>query len=186
MYRLLGFGAVFILILTSLGCASAPPPRSATEACTQSLVGTWKLVDLWELDEEGKRIYRFGEHPRGYVIYDSTGHVFVGFMRNPPVPPDGFIEAPPSNDLKSQAWDAYGGYFGTYTVDWAANVVTHHVEGALNPRYVGSDERRPFTLTGDTFIIGDQKTWARIFVRVRSPFAAEAPSRAAKGEGGVV
>jgi hypothetical protein len=170
MHRSLGISAMLALVVASQGCASAPPSRSTAErTVAQSLVGTWKLVELWDMDEDGKLTYRFGEHPRGYIVYDSTGHVFVGFMHDPPVPPDGFGERlPPSNDLKSQAWDAYGGYFGTYTVDWVTKVVTHHVEGALNPKYVGSDERRPFTLTGDTFILGDQKTWKRVLVRVAS------------------
>jgi hypothetical protein len=164
----LGVITMSALVLASLGCAANPPSRSAAErTAARSLVGTWRLVEFWDLDEDGKRAYKFGEHPRGYIVYDSTGHVFVGFMRDPPVPPDGFGgRLPPSDDLKSRAWDAYGGYFGTYTVDWGAKVVIHHVEGALNPRYVGSDERRPFTLTGDTFILGDQKTWKRVLVRV--------------------
>jgi hypothetical protein len=171
MRRGLGMGAMLALLLASPGCVSVPSSHSRTERIVEpSLVGTWKLAELWELDAEGKRVYRFGEHPRGYIVYDSTGHVFVGFMRDPPVSPDGFRESlPPSNELKSQAWDAYGGYFGTYTVDWAAKVVTHHVEGALNPKYVGSDERRPFTLEGNRFIIGDQKTWKRVLVRVSGP-----------------
>jgi hypothetical protein len=171
MRRSLGIGAMLALLFVSYGCSSAPPAQGTTGRIVEpSLVGTWKLVELWDLDAEGRRVYRFGEHPRGYILYDSTGHVFVGFMHDPPVSPDGFRAGlPPSDELKSQAWDAYGGYFGTYTVDWAAKVVTHHVEGALNPKYVGSDERRPFTLEGNRLILGDRKTWERVLVRVSSP-----------------
>jgi hypothetical protein len=170
MLRSLGISTMLTLTVAAFGCASAPPSHSdAKRAVAPSLVGTWKLVELWDLDEERKRTYKYGDPPRGYIVYDSTGHVFVGFMRDPPVPPDGFgQEQPPSKDLKSQAWDAYAGYFGTYTVDWATHVVTHHVEGASNPSYVGQDERRPFELKGDTFIIGDQKTWKRVLLRVPS------------------
>ena len=39
-------------------------------------------------------------------------------------------------------------YFGTYTVDEKAGVVVHHVEGASFPNWIGTDQRREFTLSG--------------------------------------
>jgi hypothetical protein len=168
MLRSLGISAMAALVLAFLGCTSAPVPQASAEhSVPHSLVGTWRLVEVWDLDKEGNKTYPYGVPPRGYIVYDSTGHVFVGFMRNPPVSPDGFgQEQPPSQELKSQAWDAYAGYFGTYSVDWAAGVVTHHVEGAWNPSYLRRDQPRPFTLKGDTLVLGDQKTWQRVLVRV--------------------
>jgi hypothetical protein len=49
--------------------------------------------------------------------------------------------------------DGYVAYFGTYRVDEANSVVTHVVEGSLNPGYTGTDQPRPFTLHGDVLII---------------------------------
>jgi hypothetical protein len=44
------------------------------------------------------------------------------------------------------AYEGYVAYFGTYRVDEANSVVTHVVEGSLNPGYTGTDQPRPFTL----------------------------------------
>ena len=38
-----------------------------------ALLGTWRLVDFADLDKDGKWQHRFGEHPRGYFVYDVAG-----------------------------------------------------------------------------------------------------------------
>ena len=41
------------------------------------------------------------------------------------------------------------GYYGTYTVDEGSGTVTHHLEGALDPTWVGTDQVREFEFVGD-------------------------------------
>jgi hypothetical protein len=55
---------------------------------------------------------------------------------------------PTPEELK-EAFDGYFGYFGTYTVEESAGVVTFHVEGAAYPNYMGTDHRRFFVLNGN-------------------------------------
>jgi hypothetical protein len=66
---------------------------------------------------------------------------------------------------------AYYGYialFGTYTVDEAKHVVVQHIEGTLRlPQMIGADMERPFELSGDRLIIGDQKTLRIVSERVK-------------------
>jgi hypothetical protein len=136
-----------------------------------ALIGTWRLVEFTDLDKEGKWQYRFGEHPRGYFVYDATGHVHIQIMRVPPLAP--FPEAslagnrPPTAEHALAAYTAYVAYFGTYTVDLKKHVVTHHVEGSLSPDFTDTDQPRPFKLEGDRLEIGDGKTWRRVLERVR-------------------
>ena len=40
-------------------------------------------------------------------------------------------------------------YYGTYTVDEGSGTVTHHLEGALDPTWVGTDQVREFEFVGD-------------------------------------
>jgi hypothetical protein len=142
------------------------PPRGA-----DALIGTWRLVEFADLDKDGKWQYQFGETPRGYFVYDATGHVHIQIMKVPPVAP--FPEAnaaegkPPSAEHALAAYAAYFAYFGTYTVDAKRHVVTHHVEGSLAPDFTGTDQPRPFKLEGDRLEIGDGKTWRRVLERVR-------------------
>ena len=112
-----------------------------------AMIGTWRVVEFADLDKDGKWQYRFGEHPRGYFVYDETGHVHIQIMKVPALPP--FPEAkltdgkPPSPEHALAAYTAYVAYFGTYTVDTEKHVVTHHVEGSLAPGFTDTDQPRP-------------------------------------------
>jgi hypothetical protein len=136
-----------------------------------TVIGTWRLVEFADLDKDGKWQQRFGETPRGYFVYDPTGHVHIQIMKAPPLAP--FPEAnvaegkPPSAEHALAAYNAYVAYFGTYTVDEDKHVVTHHVEGSLAPEFTGTDQPRPSKLEGDRLEIGDGKTWRRVLERVR-------------------
>ena len=136
----------------------------------RALIGTWQVVEFADLDKDGKWQYWFGEHPRGYFVYDATGHVHIQIMKVPPLAP--FPESTwnegklPSPEHALAAYAAYDAYFGTYTVDAKKHVVTHHVEGSLQPDYTDTDQPRPFKLEGDRLEIGDGKTWRRVLERV--------------------
>jgi hypothetical protein len=136
-----------------------------------ALLGTWRLLELADLDNDGKWQHRYGEHPRGYFVYDGTGHVHIQIMKVPPLAP--FPEAKldvgklPTPEHALAAYSAYAAYFGTYTVDEQKHVVTHHVEGSLAPDFTDTDQPRPFKLQGDRLEIGDGKTWRRVLERVR-------------------
>lgn len=136
-----------------------------------ALIGTWRVVEFADLDKEGKWVYWFGEHPRGYLIYDATGHMHIQVMKVPPLAAfpesDWDVGTPPSPEHAVAAYSAYEAYFGTYTVDEAKHVVTHHVEGSVHPDYIDTDQPRPYRLQGDRLEIGDGKTWRRVLERVR-------------------
>ncbi len=140
-------------------------------AATHALIGTWRVSEFADLDKNGEWQYRFGKHPRGYFVYDASGHVHIQIMKVPPLAP--FPEAnifegtPPSAEHALAAYSAYVAYFGTYSVDAKNQVVTHHVEGSLAPEFTGTDQSRPFKLENDTLEIGDSKNWRRVLERVR-------------------
>jgi len=144
---------------------------AAPSADAPALIGTWRVVEFADLGKDGKWVYWFGKHPRGYFVYDATGHVHIQIMKVPPLPR--FPEAnsdegkPPTAEHALAAYNAFFAYFGTYTVDAEKHLVTHHVEGSLSPDYTDTDQPRPFTLKGDRLEIGDGKTWRRVLERVR-------------------
>src|SRR5215831_20056235 len=80
-----------------------------------ALIGTWRVVEFGDLDKEGKWAYRFGEHPRGYFVYDRTGHVHIQIMKVPPLPP--FPESYPRGNAligKWRWWQSAKGELGRY------------------------------------------------------------------------
>jgi hypothetical protein len=155
----------------ALGQTEAPAKPSLGNLRKQ-LIGTWRLVSFEdrkdEKDQNSEWTYPYGKNPKGYIIYDETGHVMIQMMRTPPPPQ--FVSGHDNKPTPQEALAAYDGYlayFGKYTVDEARHVVIHHVEGSLGPSYVDTDQERPFELSGDRLIIGDQKTWRRVLERVR-------------------
>ncbi len=60
---------------------------ATTSDQANALVGTWRVVEFADLDKDGKWVYWFGEHPKGYFVYDATGHVHIQIMKVPPLTP---------------------------------------------------------------------------------------------------
>jgi len=138
-------GIVLLVAVSSVGLAAG---------LADQLVGTWRVVRYIDTDASGKVTYPFGEHPSGYFVYDLTGHHSVQIMRTPARPP--FIAGDDKEGTDAEvraAYDGYVAFFGTYRVDEAHRIVTHVVEGSLNPSYTGTDQPRPFTLEGDVLVI---------------------------------
>jgi len=147
--------AILFLSAALLSAFSATDDdRSAANRLATQLVGTWQIVKFVDTDPSGKATYPYGEHPAGFLIYDSTGHMSVQGMRVPATPAfaSGDDEKGTEAEVRS-AYDGYVAYFGTYRVDENKSVVTHIVEGSLHPSYIGTEQSRPFKLNGDVLVI---------------------------------
>jgi len=59
----------------------------------------------------------------------------------------------PTSDELMEAFTGYFGYFGSYTVDAEAGIVTFHVEGAAYPNYVGTDQKRFYEIEGNRLVL---------------------------------
>jgi hypothetical protein len=156
LHRALCGRKVAITLSAVAGVAMSMSPSSVAFAAglAQKLVGTWRVVRYEDTDASGKVTYPFGEKPRGYFVYDPTGHLSVQIMRMPARPLFAAGDDDKGTDAEVRAaYAGYAAYFGTYRVDEANSIVTHVVEGSLNPSYTGTDQPRPFQLDGDVLII---------------------------------
>ncbi len=43
----------------------------------------------------------------------------------------------------------------------------YRIEGSTRPQLIGTDARLPYRIEGDSLIIGDGKTWHRVWQRLR-------------------
>jgi hypothetical protein len=167
-----------LLVFSTIAHAQTPDIRSAT----QPLIGTWKLIAIDERDGEGKRVVPldYGPEPIGMLIYDAAGRMSVHAMRQgrPRFASEDVHSATP--EQAKAAFVGYGAYFGTYTVDEQAGIVTHHVEGALNPNWEGSDQRRRFTLAGDKLTLSPPEFPAAGQKRTRQLTWQRLPDKATK------
>ena len=137
----------------------------------------WIFLYTWQthLAARGK----IGERPMGLFVYTADGHVSIQISSpaNPACIAPGKKSGPgKKDDLALPACnpkqmrallDGTVTYWGTYTVDLAAGVVTHTVLSDVSNGYAGTVQPPPFRLNGDRLVIGDGKTRTRILERVR-------------------
>ena len=173
--------AVCVLAVGFLAPALGSGQSAQSASVAGPLVGTWRLLRFEDV-ENGQTIHRYGERPIGLFIYTADGHVAIQianpanpacaaplpavFASNARMKAETTLPECTPEQLRKRL-DGYVAYWGTYSVDAAASVVIHHVESDLKGGYVGTDQRRPFTVDGDRLVIGDGKTWTRVLERVR-------------------
>lgn len=118
------------------------------------LVGTWQVVSRVDRDSAGRATieHTLGRDPRGYLIYEATGHVAAQLMARQRS--DNACEAVGARDANNSTYIcAHDAYFGRYEVDSAAGTVVHLLEGALAPPDVGRRLTRRFRVARDTLTI---------------------------------
>jgi hypothetical protein len=164
--RLMAFSAMLVLGLVRGSDAGDAP---------QGLVGSWRLVSYEDKPASGPAVFPYGTDPRGFLVYDATGHMAIQIMQQPHpkvASGDEYIVTP---EEKVALLDAYVAYFGTYRVDAARGIVIHHADGHLHDIYIGRDEERLFQLSGDRLVLkslpwsADGQTWtgSRVFERIK-------------------
>lgn len=147
---------------------SSTAKKPSLQSLRNSLVGTWRLISAEDRASASDPWVNgtFGIPPSGYFIYDATGHASIQIMTTPPVKlADPSSPNSPTPDEALEIFNGYIAYYGTYTLD--EENIYHQVEGAWDPRQVGSVQTRPYELKGDQLIIGDQVTYIRVLERVK-------------------
>jgi hypothetical protein len=160
-----------LLIFSVLTSPVATAKDASTKARSHEnpLVGTWRLVRYADTLEGGKTIHAFGEAPIGQFIFTKDGHISVHIMHNPPAPTNAPVD--PDPDACMPSW--YCAYFGSYTFNAKDNSWVTRVKGGNIVSYVGTDQKRSFSIKGDQLIIsekyksadGVQVTAERVLVR---------------------
>jgi hypothetical protein len=122
--------AVVLLAATFTG-AQTVPARD-----TSRFVGTWRLVSNTQT---------------GIMIYDSLGNMAAQAMPNRARRK--YAAAEPTPEEAKDAITGYLAYFGTYTIDEQAHIVTHHRKGNINPGQVGDDVVRAYVFESNDRLI---------------------------------
>ena len=137
------------LMLCSLAPAAAFPAKEGKKDLPHKIVGTWRLVSSTVQYPDGRLLPdpSFGPSAKGYLFYDSTGHMCMQLMN-----PNRFDWREPTRPTAQQlasAINGYHSYCGTYEFRENGGLVTHHVELALVPNEVGTSVQRQVTFAGD-------------------------------------
>jgi len=115
----------------------------------ERLVGTWRLLSYETNEQGGKRGKPYGDAV-GRLEYDDHGNMSGQVMR----PDRARVERGEGNAQQLRgAYIGYIAYFGTYEVASDGESVIHHVEGALNPAWVGGHQVRKMRFVGDRLVL---------------------------------
>ena len=112
----------------------------------KDFVGCWKLVSHEFRSSDGRVFHPWGDDPVGIVIFDEKGHFSAQIMRRNR--PKFSSDIPTLEEIKP-AFNGYMAYFGRYEIIADKNMLINHVEGSLNPNWVGGEQIRYFEISGD-------------------------------------
>ena len=112
-----------------------------------SIVGTWRLVSMVNPDSSGGAKPYWGDHPSGLIIYTADGYV-AAQLYDPRRPRLGVQWDRADGSASRTAFAGLATYFGRYSIDADANTITHTVEGAMAPDWVGSALIRGYRFLG--------------------------------------
>jgi len=132
----------WIVVAMAVILAGARAQSYPSTSGRNALIGAWHLVRIDAPGPEGKAASTL--QPEGMLIYTRDGHMSVQLMypRSANSPDNEYV---------------LGGYeasFGSYDVNEAKHLVTHHVKGSITRNLlVGKDLPRVYQLTGDGHLI---------------------------------
>jgi hypothetical protein len=136
MMKAICYGA-FAAAVAVAGLAQAPSANSPG-GDRERLIGAWHLVHIDSPGPDGKPTD--APQPKGMLIYTRDGHMSVQLMY------------PKAANAQSNEYvlNGYEASFGSYDVDEAKHLLTHHVQGSITgDLLVGKDLPRVYQFTGD-------------------------------------
>lgn len=92
------------------------------------LLGGWRLISAFA---DGVPSPGRGINPTGIIFYDATGWMSVQIQGD--YPPWEMAGDQPTPEEALRSVSTFNAYFGRYSVDEVAKIVTHHRMGSVNP-----------------------------------------------------
>jgi len=130
--------ATFVAIAALTQTQSSKRQVAEHHVQRQKLIGAWHLVHIDSPGRDGRPTDLV--QPQGMLIYTRDGHMSVQLMYPKST-------NAPSNEYVQNGYEAS---FGSYEVDEAKHMLTHHVQGSITgDLLVGRDLPRIYQFTAD-------------------------------------
>jgi hypothetical protein len=144
--------AMVVVIAGFAQAQSAKKQASTDDSEREKLIGAWYLVRIETPDSRPRPDGKQSPipQPKGMLIYTRDGHMSVQLMYPKSAKAQSNQYVPNNKYVK----DGYEASFGSYEVNGATHILTHHVQGS-NTRdlLVGKDLPRKFQFTEDAHLI---------------------------------
>jgi hypothetical protein len=137
-----GVLAAFVAIAGLAQAQSSKNKAAELHAARERLIGAWHLEHIDSPGQDGKPTDI--PQPQGMLIYTGDGHMSVQLMYPK-------LAKALSNEYVQNGYEAS---FGSYDVDEAKHMLTHHVQGSITgDLLVGKDLPRIYQFTVDGKLI---------------------------------
>lgn len=114
----------------------------------QQMVGTWSLSEQW-VEQDGKRIQRFGANPKGIAIYDGNGR-FATILLRTDLPKFASNNAMTGTADENKAIvQGSNATYGSWSINEADGSLVSRIEGSTFPGWDGQTQRRSLSIVGD-------------------------------------
>jgi hypothetical protein len=142
---ILSISAMTVLGLAFVSSAAIAQQKSLKE----QIVGSWTYASADTVRRDGSRVPTWGPNPAGLWMFGSDGR-FMSLTGRAGVPRfasnSRTTGTPEENKAAVQGSIAT---FGRYTINEAQHTVTLNIEYSSYPNWTGTQQMRPFTITGD-------------------------------------
>lgn len=91
----------------------------------------------------------YGPNPQGLASFDSNGDYILMTVRRGQAKFASNNRNQGTPEENKAAVQGSIAHFGTYTVNDADKTITFHIETSTFPNWNGTEQKRPFTVTGD-------------------------------------
>ncbi len=115
----------------------------------EQIVGTWNYASVDIVHSDGSRVPLYGPNPEGIASFDSNGHYVLLTARAGLPKFASNNRAQGTADENKAVVQGSIAHFGTYTVNESDKSVTFHIQTSTFPNWDRTDQKRPFSITGD-------------------------------------
>lgn len=114
----------------------------------QQMVGTWSLSEQW-VEQDGKKIQRFGANPKGIAMYDGNGR-FATILLRTDLPKFASNNAMTGTADENKAIvQGSNATYGTWSIDEQDGTLVSQIDGSTFPGWDGQRQKRTLSIVGD-------------------------------------
>lgn len=135
---------------TALGLTVIPGSALAQQkSLKEQLVGTWTYAASETVRSDGSRVKTWGDNESGLVIFGADGR-YVSLVGRSGLPKfaSNSRTAGSAEENKAVVQGSIA-TFGRYSINEGDRTLTLNIEYSTFPNWIRTEQKRPFTITGD-------------------------------------
>lgn len=145
--RISGYPVIAVLLGSAAFIAEARAQQTPSEL-RQQMIGTWSLSEQW-VEQDGKKVKRFGASPKGIAIYDGNGR-FATILLRADLPKFASNNAMTGTADENKAIvQGSNATFGTWLVSEQDGTLISQIDASTFPGWDGQTQKRALTIAGD-------------------------------------